>query len=91
MSHKCAYITPDVDHENHRSLVEKWRAAFGMKLLTPAPDAVSIKWKQTVLARDKHRYTGVKSEQIERAIANDLAFLAAHRVRQSSRKTTASS
>jgi hypothetical protein len=34
----------------------------------------------------KHHYTGVKSERIERAIADDLAFLAAHPVRQSNRR-----
>jgi hypothetical protein len=35
----------------------------------------------------KHHYTGVKSERIERAIADDLAFLAAHPVRQSNRRS----
>jgi hypothetical protein len=41
---------------------------------------------QMALARGQHRYTGVKSERIERAIADDLAFLAAHPVRQSNRR-----
>jgi hypothetical protein len=36
------------------------------------------------LARGEHRFTDVRSEVIERAIADDLAFLAAHPVRQSS-------
>jgi hypothetical protein len=36
------------------------------------------------LARGEHRFTDVRSERIERAIADDLAFLAAHPVRQSS-------
>jgi hypothetical protein len=31
-------------------------------------------------------FTDVKSERIERAIADDLAFLAAHPVRQSNRR-----
>ena len=33
------------------------------------------------LAGGQHRYTGVKSERIEGAIADDLAFLAAHPIR----------
>jgi hypothetical protein len=53
----------------------------------PAPDAAAVKWKQMALARGQHRFTDVKSERIERAIADDLAFLAAHPVRQSSRRS----
>jgi hypothetical protein len=41
------------------------------------------------LAGDQHRYTDVKSERIERAIADDLAFLAAHPVRQSNSQAMA--
>jgi hypothetical protein len=40
-----------------------------------------------VLAGGQHRYTDVKPERIERAIADDLAFLAAHPVRQSNRES----
>jgi hypothetical protein len=38
------------------------------------------------LAKGQHRFTDVKSERIERAITDDLAFLAAHPVRQSNRR-----
>src|ERR1700730_5081329 len=41
------------------------------------------------LARGQHRYTDVKSERIERAIPDDLAFLAAHPVRRSNSETMA--
>jgi hypothetical protein len=56
------------------------------QVLTPAPDANSVKWKQAVLDSGDLAHTGVKAEQIERAIADDLAFLAAHPVRQSNRR-----
>jgi len=72
---------PAVDPNWRGSAVEKWRAALVRQLLTPAWDTTSVKWKQMKLAGGEHRYTGVKSERIERVIADDLAFLAAHPVR----------
>src|ERR1700730_9914522 len=41
----------DVAHDDRRSMVEKWRAAFVKQLLTPAPDAASVAWKQNALTR----------------------------------------
>jgi hypothetical protein len=38
-------------------------------------------------SRGQHRFTDVKSERIERAIADDLALLAVHPVRQSNRRS----
>jgi hypothetical protein len=77
---------PTVKSDDRWPLLDNWRAAIGKQLLTPAPDAAAVKWKQLTLAGDQHRYTGVKSERIERAIADDLEFLAAHPVRQSRRR-----
>ena len=77
---------PAVDPDCRRPMVEKYRAALVRQLLTPAWDAASVKWKQMALAKGRHRFTDVKSERIERAIADDLAFLAAHPVRQSNRR-----
>jgi hypothetical protein len=77
---------PDVNPDGRIPMVERWRAALVRQLLTPAPDGASVKWKQMALASGKHRYTDLKSERIERAIADDLAFLAAHPVRQSRRR-----
>jgi hypothetical protein len=74
---------PAVDEGNRMPMVGRYRAALVKQLLTPAPDANSVKWKQMALARGQHRYTDVKPERIERAIADDLAFLAAHPVRRS--------
>ena len=68
-------------------MVRRYREALMKQPLTPAPDANSVKWKQWALAGGQHRYTDVKSERIERAIADDLALLAAHPVRQSNRRS----
>ena len=65
------------------SMVQSWRAALAKQFYTLAWDTASVKWKQMALARGQHEYTGVKPERIERAIADDLAFLAAHPVRRS--------
>jgi hypothetical protein len=77
---------PIVADGDRMPLVEKWRAAIVRQLLTPAPDAASVKWKQMAMARD--RFLGVKPELVQRAISDDLAFLAAHPVRQSKRRTS---
>lgn len=74
---------PIVDRDYRSPIVKNWRAAFVKQLLTPAWDVASVKWKQLALARGQHKYTDVKQERIERSIADDLAFLAAHPVRQS--------
>jgi hypothetical protein len=73
----------DTEERDRMSMVQSWRAALVKQLLTPAWDTASVKWKQMALARGDHRYTDVKPERIERAIAEDLAFLAAHPVRRS--------
>jgi RNA polymerase sigma factor (sigma-70 family) len=48
-----------------------------------------VKMGTTANQKGKHRYTDVKPERIERAIADDLAFLAAHPVRRSNSETMA--
>jgi hypothetical protein len=83
------HLHPAVDPDYRRPMVEKYRAALVRQLLTPAWDVASVKWKQAALARGDHRYTDVKPERIERAIADDLAFLAAHPVRGSNSETMA--
>jgi hypothetical protein len=75
--------------ESRPALVEKYRAALVRQLLTPAPEANSVKWKQTKLASE--HYLPVKPEQIERSIADDLAFLAAHPTRRSNSEAMARS
>jgi hypothetical protein len=80
---------PAVNEDGPMPMVGRYRAALVKQLLTPAWDVASVKWKQMALARGDHRYTDVKSERIERAIADDLAFLAAHPVRRSNSETMA--
>ncbi len=83
------HFHPAVDPDYHRPMVGKWRAALVKQLPTPAWDTASVKWKQMALARGQYRYTDVKPERIERAIADDLAFLAAHPVRRSNSEAMA--
>jgi hypothetical protein len=66
-------------------MVRLWREALVKQLLTPAWDVASVNWKKKELARGEHRHIQFKSERIERAIADDLAFLASHPVGQSKR------
>ena len=84
-SRRAAYH-PVVDHKDLQ-LVERCREALVKQLLTPAPDLRSVTWKQAALAQGQYRYVGVSDQRIERAIAEDLAFLAAHPMRQSNRKS----
>jgi hypothetical protein len=51
------------------------------KLLTPAPDAGAIIWKRAKLASRQFPHLPAKAERIERAIADDVAFLDAHPTR----------
>jgi hypothetical protein len=79
---------PVVDSKDLR-LVDRYREALVKQLLTPAPDTAAVKWKQDALARGQYRYVGVKPERIERAIAEDLAFLAAHPIRRNNSEVMA--
>jgi hypothetical protein len=70
-------------------LVDRWREALVKQLLTPAPDLMSVTWKKAALAQGQYRYVGVSDQRIERAIAEDLAFLTAHPARQKNRSDCA--
>jgi hypothetical protein len=78
---------PAINQDDWMPMVEKWRAAFVKQLLTPAWSAASIAWRQNALARGKYRHTSLTPERLKHAIAEDLAFLAAHPVRQSKRRS----
>jgi hypothetical protein len=58
--------------------VAKWREALMAQLLTPAPDTGAITWKRATLEAGQHRFTDTSPKKIERAIADDLEWLAAH-------------
>lgn len=69
---------PEVDLVDRSTIVASWRAALVRQLLTPAWDANSAKWKEATFAKGQHRHTDANPKQIERAIADDLAWLEAH-------------
>jgi hypothetical protein len=77
---------PPHDPDERWTLLANWRQAIAQQLLTPAPDTRAVAWKKAALAADQHEFTDVKTERVDRAIAADLAFLAAHPVRQSNRR-----
>jgi hypothetical protein len=61
-------------------ILDSYRDALGKQLLTPAPDVASVNWKRQRLRKS---YIGVKKELVEKAIADDIAFLDAHPARNS--------
>jgi hypothetical protein len=67
----------------HMELVTAWRQAYVRQLLTPAPTVGAGVWKRSAFAQGQHRHIGIKPGPIEQAIADDVAWLAAHPVRQS--------
>jgi hypothetical protein len=73
---------PSAKTESRFGLVDKWRGAVAKKLLTPAPDLAAITWKRAKLKSRDFPYLPVKKERVERAIADDVAFLAAHPTRR---------
>ena len=73
---------PQYSPDERFAILRTYREALVKQLLTPAPDVASITWKRAALASDQHRHIGVKTEKIERAIAQDLEFLAAHPTRR---------
>jgi hypothetical protein len=83
---------PDVDPDYRMPMVDRYRKALVEQLLTPAWDVASLTWKRSVLARrNEYDYASVKKERIERAIADDLAWLAAHPTRRSNSEAMARS
>ena len=64
-------------------MVAKYREAIMAQLLTPASTLAEVEWKRAAFKAGDHRYAGIKSERIERAIADDVEFLKAHPTRRS--------
>lgn len=73
---------PSAENESRLGLVDKWREAVAKMLLTPAPDLAAVTWKRAQLKKRGFCFVPVKKERVERAIANDVAFLAAHPTRR---------
>jgi len=82
-------LHPPFDPKDRWIVLDRYREAIAKQLLTPAPDTMSVKWKQAALAQEGRRlHDSVTAAQIERVIAKDTAFLAAHPIRQSNRRST---
>jgi hypothetical protein len=69
-----------ISEEGRWPILDSYREALGKQLLTPAPDVASVNWKRQRLRKS---YNGVKKELVEKAIADDIAFLDAHPTRTS--------
>jgi hypothetical protein len=76
---KEARAHTETSHEGRWSILDSFRAALGRQLLTPAPDMATVNWKRHQLSKT---YIGTKKELVEKAIADDITFLAAHPTRQ---------
>ena len=64
------------------TILASYREALAQQMRTPAYDLTSLKWKQDALAREAYVYTGVSPERLKQAIADDVAWLAAHPTRR---------
>jgi hypothetical protein len=80
---------PPADDENRYSLVDTWRVAVVKQLLTPAPNVAAVAWKRAKFSGSDFCYFPVKPERVERVIADDEAFLAAHPIRRSNSEAMA--
>jgi hypothetical protein len=78
---------PSAKNESWLWLVDTWREAVAKQLLTPAPDLGAVTWKRGKLKTRDFSHLPIEAPRVERAIADDLAFLAAHPVRQSNRRS----
>ena len=80
---------PPAADETRFSLVDTWREAVVKQLLTPAPNVAAVAWKRAKFSGRDFSYLPVKPDQIERTIADDVAFLAAHPTRRSNSEAMA--
>jgi hypothetical protein len=82
-NHKCAEgdLHPDTMPADFHQMVDFWRAAKRVLLLTPAPDQQAVAWKQRHLEGDKIKYLGIEAAGLKRAIAEDVTWLKAHPTR----------
>jgi hypothetical protein len=74
---------PSAAKEDRGALVRLWRDAVAKQLLTPAPDVGAVTWKRAKLEGRDFSYIGIEQDRVERAIADDVAFLEAHPTRRS--------
>jgi hypothetical protein len=73
---------PSVENENRFGLLGMWREAVAKRLLTPAPTLADVAWKRAKIKSDEFNQLPITLARAEQAIADDLAFLAAHPTRR---------
>jgi hypothetical protein len=79
-------IPEGLNHAPHNP-DERWtilanlRLSIAAQLMTPAPDTRAIAWKKVALEGEQWKWTDLTRERIERAIADDEAFLKTHPMR----------
>jgi hypothetical protein len=69
--------------------VDIWRGAVAKQLLTPAPTLANVAWKRAKIKSDEFNRLPITLARAEQAIADDLAFLAAHPTRRSNSEAMA--
>jgi hypothetical protein len=80
---------PSVENENRFGLVDTWREAVAKQLLTPAPTLADVAWKRAKIKSDEFNRLPITLARAEQAIADDVAFLAAHPTRRSNSEAMA--
>jgi hypothetical protein len=73
---------PKTTNESRWSILDSYRKALGAQILTAAPDLATANWKRHELRRPSVTSIPVEKELIEKAIADDIAFLESHPVRK---------
>jgi hypothetical protein len=68
---------------------DTWREAVAKQLLTPAPTLGDVTWKRAKIKSDEFKQLPITLARAEQAIAEDLAFLAAHPTRRSNSEAMA--
>jgi hypothetical protein len=71
--------------------VNLWREAVAKQLLTPAPTLGDVAWKRAKIKSDDFKQLPIALVRAEQAIADDVAFLAAHPTRRSNSEAMARS
>jgi hypothetical protein len=69
--------------------VNTWREAVAKQLLTPAPTLADVAWKRAKIKSDEFKRLPITLARAEQAIADDLAFLAAHPTRRTNSEAIA--
>jgi hypothetical protein len=82
---------PSAKNESRFGVVDTWREAVAKQLLTPAPDGGAVTWKRAKIKSDEFKHLPITLARAEQAIAEDLAFLAAHPTRRSNSEAMARS